>query len=114
MSSIAAATLIHVMKQAVADGLNDAAKIAQEAARERAPRDTGGLAESISIDKASPRQAAPSSRVYSNARHAVPQHERLDYEHPNGGQAKYLETAVLESRAAVEAAVAEHVRRAFG
>ena len=33
--------------------------------------------------------------------YAVPQHERTDYQHPRGGQAKYLESAVqsLEPRA---------------
>lgn len=112
MSSIAAETLIAVMKQAVADGLNEAAETAQKAARELAPKDTEGLADSISVEEATPRQATPSSRVYTNARHSVPQHERLDYEHPNGGQAKYLELAVADVD--LEGILGEHVKRAFG
>ena len=32
-------------------------------------------------------------RVVFRAPHAWLQHERLDYQHPHGGQAKYLETA---------------------
>ena len=32
-------------------------------------------------------------RVVFRAPHAWLQHERLDYKHPHGGQAKYLETA---------------------
>jgi len=114
VSTIAAATLVHIMKQAVADGLNDAAKLVQEDARELAPKDTEELVESIKIDEATPRQATPTARVYTGARHAVPQHERLDYAHPNGGQAKYLEAAALQGRSKVEAAIAARVRQAFG
>lgn len=112
MPSIAAATLVHVMKQAVADGLNEAAKLAQKEARSLAPKDTEELAESISVDEATPRQATPTSRVYSNVRHAVPQHERLDYVHPNGGEAKYLENAVGDIN--LEQILGAHVKRAFG
>lgn len=112
MSSIAAATLAAAMEQAVADGLNDVAKLAQKGARELAPKDTEGLAESIKVDEASPRNLE--SAVRSNARHAVPQHERLDYRHPNGGQAKYLEAAVEEVRGRLEPTIAAHVRRTFG
>lgn len=114
MSTISAATLAHVMKQAAADGLNDAAELVQKEARERAPKDTEELVESIKVDEATPRQSTLTSRVYSNARHAVPQHERLDYEHPHGGQAKYLESAALDSRAEVERAIAQRVQQAFG
>jgi len=114
VTGIAAATLVAVLKQAVADGLNEGARKVQEHAQELAPKDTGDLAESIKVDEATPRQSTPTARVYSNARHAVPQHERLDYQHPQGGQAKYLETAALDGRSAVEKAIAEHVRRAFG
>lgn len=30
--------------------------------------------------------------------YAIPQHERLDFNHPRGGQAKYLESVLNESR----------------
>lgn len=112
MSSIAAETLAAVMKQAVADGLNDVAKLAQKGAQELAPKDTTELAESIKVDEATPRNLE--SAVYTNVRHAVPQHERLDYVHPNGGQAKYLESAVDEARGQMEQTIAARVRQAFG
>ena len=35
-------------------------------------------------------------RVVFRAPHAWIQHERLDYQHPHGGQAKYLETAASD------------------
>lgn len=111
MSSIAAATLKAVMRQAVADGLNEAAKLAQKGAQERAPKDTTELAESIKVRDASPHKLE--STVYSSARHAIPQHERLDYVHPNGGEAKYLESAMEEQRGQLEQTIGEHVRRAF-
>lgn len=112
MSSIAAATLKAVLEQAVADGLNDVAELAQKRAREYVPKDELVLEDSIEVDKATPRSLA--SRVYSNARHAVPQHERLDYVHPNGGQAKYLETAADEVGSQMEQTIGARVRQAFG
>lgn len=45
--------------------------------------------------------------------YAVVQHERLDYEHPNGGQAKFLEGPFVENRERYVAQVADALRRAL-
>lgn len=42
------------------------------------------------------------------------QHEDLDYQHPRGGQAKFLETAADEMRAQVGPKVAAKIREALG
>lgn len=42
--------------------------------------------------------------------YAVVQHERLDFIHPNGRQAKYLEQPVLQAAAGLEARLAEQLR----
>lgn len=70
---------------------NDVAKPILKRARELAPSDEGDLRKSgkIAVDD-------KTVTVAFRAKHAWLQHERLDYEHPNGGQAKYLETAVQE------------------
>ncbi|QDM56357.1 minor head protein [Gordonia phage Sidious] len=48
--------------------------------------------------------------VAYTAPHAMKQHERLDFDHPNGGQAKFLETAALANASAIEQAIAEAMR----
>ncbi|MDT0306128.1 hypothetical protein RM780_04015 [Streptomyces sp. DSM 44917] len=45
--------------------------------------------------------------------YAVPQHERLDYEHAPGRKAKFLEDALNENRAEVADLVAAQIRRAL-
>lgn len=44
---------------------------------------------------------------------AVWQHERLDYNHPNGGEAKFLEIPLVASGSADMEIVAANVRRAL-
>jgi hypothetical protein len=45
---------------------------------------------------------------------AVFQHEDLEYEHVHGGQAKFLETAVLEGEDVALAIIADTIREAIG
>ena len=45
--------------------------------------------------------------------YAIVQHERLDFHHPEGGEAKYLERAVNAARPAIPREVAEIARRAL-
>lgn len=111
MTSIALSTLAYVAAQAMADGLNDVAKLVQEDARRRAPKDTHKLEASLKVKEATPRSLE--SRVYSSSRHAVPQHEQLEWRHDDG-EAKYLENAALANRAEVERLVAAKLRQAFG
>jgi hypothetical protein len=40
--------------------------------------------------------------------YAVVQHERMDYRHPNGGQAKYLERAVVEGQPTINLRAVAH------
>lgn len=46
-------------------------------------------------------------------KYAIVQHERLDYNHPDGGQAKYLESVVDERRNSILSNVAALAKRAF-
>jgi hypothetical protein len=47
------------------------------------------------------------------AEYAVVQHERMDFHHPNGGQAKYLETAMVREARAMFQILAAVSRRNF-
>lgn len=52
--------------------------------------------------------------VSYNAVYAARQHEELDWHHPLGGQAKYLESVILEDAARYPAVIAASQRRAVG
>ncbi len=88
---------------AAAAGLKVGARAVMKDARERAPEDDGVL-------KASGRVVADDLDVLVKftAPHAWLQHEKLEYQHPNGGGPKYLENAALESDLARP--IADHVR----
>lgn len=84
--------LLSIVEQAALDGMITAGKSTLARAKELAPKDDKTLARSGRVT---------TDRVYLvevtfRAPHAWLQHERLDYEHPNGGQAKYLEAALDE------------------
>lgn len=79
------------IEQAAQDGLKEAARQALTDARARAPKDTGKLRRSgrVVVDDVG-------ATVRFTAPHAYLQHENLDYRHPDGGEAKYLENAVFD------------------
>lgn len=52
--------------------------------------------------------------VSFNTPYAASQHERTDQAHPQGGQAKYLSTPLLNNRPRYEKNMAEAVKRAIG
>jgi hypothetical protein len=51
--------------------------------------------------------------VSYNQPYAVAQHENLDWKHAPGRQAKYLETALEEEAAAVQAMIAQQLKELF-
>lgn len=96
-----------VVEQAARDGLRDAGKQLLKASNAKAPVDDRDLIKSgrVKIDDLT-------MRVHYTAVHATFQHERLDYEHADGGQAKFLESAANE--VAVDEVLAKHARKALG
>lgn len=69
--------------------VEDVAKEVLKVAKSLAPRASGKLRRSGKVES-----DWKSVSVVFRAPHAWLQHERLDYEHPKGGQPKYLEAAV--------------------
>lgn len=96
-----------VIEGAAIKGLRAGGRDVLKEARDRAPEDGGGLKKSGRVV-----QDDLEVHVKFTAPHAWLQHERLDYQHPNGGQAKYLETAALDTD--IAAPVAKAVRAALG
>lgn len=92
---------------AAAEGLKKSGRDVLKAARERAPVDDGVLRKSgkVTADDLE-------LTVRFTAPHAWLQHEKLEYQHPNGGQAKYLESAALETDIAKP--IADKVRAVLG
>ncbi len=80
------------IEQAARDSLQDTARKVLKVAKGLAPVEDGDLRKSgkVKVDDLE-------VRVVFDAPHAWLQHERLDYQHPQGGQAKYLEAAVDRS-----------------
>lgn len=95
------------IEKAARDALQDAAKDVLKKAKELAPKDSGELRRSgrVKVDDVN-------VAVTFKAQHAWLQHERLDYEHPNGGGPKYLERAVDE--VGVEAQIIKGVTARLG
>lgn len=99
--------LLGPIEQAAQNGLRAGSKAMLARARELAPRDDDDLVKSGGV-----RVDDLTAQVSFTAFHARFQHEDLDYEHPNGGQAKFLEQAAAEI--AVEQYVADYIAEALG
>lgn len=91
-------------------GLNQAAAFAHSVAVPRTPIEMGDLRGSLQIEPAS--VANPQAAIHTNLPYAVAQHERMDYAHPRGGQAKYLESAVNDSRQQMLRIISSEARKA--
>lgn len=98
--------ILTTVEKAVQDGLRAAGKETLKRARELSPTDTGASDKSgfVAVDDLTVQVGFKShiSRI---------QHENLDYQHPGGGTAKFLEGAA--EQVDVEAIIAEQVRRAL-
>ncbi len=101
--------LADAVDTAAAAGLRQAGLQVLRDARSRVPVDTGGLRKSggLSQDRSTDEVA-----VTFSAPHAWLIHEKTELQHPNGGEAKYLENAALATDVAKP--VAEHVRAVLG
>lgn len=81
--------ILSTIEQAAQEALRDTAREVLLEARDRAPREDGDLRRKsrVVVDDLE-------ARVVFSSHYAWFQHERLDYEHPNGGEAKFLENAI--------------------
>lgn len=102
------------VKRAMLDGAEEAVRAIAEDLLGRsqldAPIETGHLRGSgaSEIDR---RHDGVDARVSFSTPYAAKQHEELDYEHPRGGKAKYLEDNFKSMMPRYEPAIAANVRR---
>ena len=93
--------------------LEEAPRI-EETAKIRTPEKTGKLKESVKVtvssDKRRPGLYAQASAINRGYDYALIQHENLSYNHPNGGQAKFLESAFVEGVERIERRIEQEVR----
>lgn len=82
------------------------------AAQQLAPVDEGTLRGSGDVDIAVTDDAVIGT-VSFNTIYAARQHEELDWRHPKGGQAKYLEGPLLDRLPRYEAIIAASARKAM-
>ncbi|MBM4481307.1 hypothetical protein GS905_11865 [Rhodococcus hoagii] len=97
-----------LIRAAASDGLLDAAEVVKQEAVERCPKDTGQLRNTAGT-KAEGLEAIVHFGDDTTP-YAVVQHEALGYDHQDG-QAKYLENAVVATKATVAAVIGESIRR---
>ncbi|MFP7833132.1 hypothetical protein [Marisediminicola sp. LYQ134] len=96
-----------LIEQATKEGLREGGKQTLKRARELSPSDSGDSDRSgFSLVDDLTMQVGFRSLV------SRLQHENLEYQHPNGGQPKFLETAAAEID--VTAIIAAKVRSALG
>ena len=93
--------------------LEEAPRI-EETAKIRTPEKTGKLKESVKVrvsrDNRRPGLYAQASAMNRGYNYALIQHENLSYNHPNGGQAKFLESAFVEGVERIERRIEQEVR----
>ena len=98
------------MQAAKQTGLRQAAEAVLDEARERTPVAETGELQGNSGTVVSGDEAA----IYYNAVYAVYQHEGIGFNRPNGGQAKFLETAVIDKSGEVAQILAQAIKRGIG
>lgn len=111
MTVMSAARMKALVREGLAEGLNTSAELVRGRSVARTPLEYGDLRSSQTVVPATPDELE--SAVVSDLDYAVPVHENLTAYHDDG-QAKFLESAALESRPDVEQIMAAAVRRKFG
>lgn len=103
------ATVADAITYAAGNGVYEAAEALLDQAIEKTPLQDGVLRASGIAS-----QEGLTAAVSFNTPYAVVQHEALGFRHPNGGEAKYLETPANSFGETMEAIVAETIRRETG
>ena len=112
-------------------GLLDALFYVGAESQKRAPVDTGDLRGSLQVKVAGELYAqgvngggveivgkipdqVKKGEVSFNTKYAATQHEQINYNHPRGGQAKYLESVLVESQERILNCIARKIKEEWG
>lgn len=96
-----------------AEGMNEVVIDIASRAVERAPVETGALRGSME-NSVEVKDGEVIGEIRFTEKYAAAQHEHVEYRHPQGGEAKYLERAALEKADEVRAKMAEQLSQLFG
>lgn len=104
--------LKHVPTEIAPAALTEAMEAIRAVSVERTPVETGRLAGSatVSLEEVDGDQAA---KIHYDGPYARAQHEHLDWRHEHGGQAKFLETAMVDEADHALKVIATHIERAL-
>lgn len=111
------------MEKAAKNGRNGAVRGLELGARQvldvsnsQVPHEVGDLERdgAASVDSTTLKSAVAYGRNAETADYAVPQHERMDYRHDPGRNAKYLENAFNSEAGVVSQIIAEQTRKGLG
>lgn len=111
------------MEKAAKNGRNGAVRGLELGARQvldvsnsQVPHEAGDLERdgAASVDSTTLKSAVSYGRNAETADYAVPQHERMDYRHDPGRNAKYLENAFNSEAGVVSQIIAEQTRKGLG
>ena len=102
--------ILSVLEQAIQEGMQEGGEAQLERSNELAPKDEFDLVDGgeVRVDDLT-MQVSYKGRGFP---YEVLQHENLELQHPNSGEAKFLESAAAEVK--VEDYVAARARAAFG
>ena len=100
-----------------AQALYEEAQIEMKEAKRRTPVDTGALRDSGTVNAPLITSTGISVKLHfgsfdPSSEYAVYVHEDLEANHPNGGQAKFLESTLLESAPYMKRRVAKRINLA--
>lgn len=101
------------LKPGAKKGMKAAAEYLLEKSNEKVPLEYGDLQRSGVASVEDTDDGAVAAVSYGTV-YAIPQHERLDYKHPNGRQAKYLEKAASENKAMLLKLIGQGIQEALG
>lgn len=94
-------------------GLELGTRLILDVSNDQVPHEEGDLERdgAASVDDSTLQGAVSYGRDPETAKYAVPQHERMDYRHDSGRNAKYLENAFNSEADAVGKIIAEQTRK---
>jgi Bacteriophage HK97-gp10, putative tail-component len=105
--------LIKALPDEIDRALQDQAHVILQVAKERCPVDTGALRDSGKLEdtvKSGHEIAVPITFGDPEPYYAIYVHEDLEAKHPNGGQAKFLESAINDYAPGMSVRVGESIK----
>lgn len=105
---------VSLAEAAIIQALGTCASDLQGKSAAQAPIETGDLRANCSVSPVKRGKTNISLSVGYDLVYAIVQHERLDFNHPRGGKAKFLEDPFKENREKYARIISNAVNRALG